>query len=94
MNVNGKKISIIGAAKSGLSAAKTLLDAGAKIFISDIQSEEKLKAALINSNLEKKVEFEFGGNTDKVLSADFIILSPGVRSDIPILKKAILLFSE
>ncbi len=88
MNVNGKKISIIGAAKSGLSAAKTLLDAGAKIFISDIQSEEKLKAALINSNLEKKVEFEFGGNTDKALSADFIILSPGVRSDIPILKKA------
>ena len=88
MNVNGKNISIIGAAKSGLAAAKTLIEAGAKIFISDVQSEEKLKAALINSGLEGKVDFEFGGNTEKVLKADYIILSPGVKSDIPVLIKA------
>ena len=88
MDIKGKKIAIIGAAKSGLAAAKTLYEGGAKIFISDIQSEEKLKATLIKENLLDNVSYESNGNTDKVLDSDFIVLSPGVRSDIPVLVKA------
>ncbi len=88
MNIKGKKIAIIGAAKSGLAAAKTLHEGGAKIFISDIQSEEKLKSTLDKENLLDKVTFEAEGNTDKVLESDFIVLSPGVRPDIPVLIKA------
>ena len=88
MDIKGKKIAIIGAAKSGLAAAKTLYESGAQIFISDIQPEEKLKATLSKENLLEKVSFEAEGNTEKVLESDFIVLSPGVRPDIPVLVKA------
>jgi UDP-N-acetylmuramoylalanine--D-glutamate ligase len=88
MDIKGKKIAIIGAAKSGLAAAKTLFEGGAHIFISDIQSEEKLKSTLEKEDLLNKVTFEANGNTDKVLDSDFIVLSPGVRPDIPVLVKA------
>ena len=88
MEVKGKKIAIVGAAKSGLAAAKTLYESGAKIFISDIQPEERLKATLLKEDLLDKVSFEADGNTDKVLDSDFIVLSPGVRPDIPVLVKA------
>ncbi len=88
MDIKGKKISIVGAAKSGLAAAKTLLEGGAQIFISDLQPEEKLKATLVKEDLFNKVAYEADGNTDKVLDSDFIVLSPGVRPDIPVLVKA------
>lgn len=88
MNPSGKAISVIGAAKSGLAAARSLCACGARVFVSDIQTEDRLKAALTDAELIDKVDFEAGGHTDKVLEAEFIILSPGVRTDIPVLVKA------
>jgi UDP-N-acetylmuramoylalanine--D-glutamate ligase len=88
MNPAGKAFSVIGAAKSGLAAARSLCESGARVFISDIQNEERLKAAIAGAGLAGKVEYEAGGHSEKVLDAEFIILSPGVRTDIPILVKA------
>ncbi|MFZ5950262.1 MAG: UDP-N-acetylmuramoyl-L-alanine--D-glutamate ligase [Candidatus Rifleibacteriota bacterium] len=88
MNPAGKAFSIIGAAKSGLAAARSLCENGARVFISDIQSEEKLVTTLEKAGLTGKVSFEAGGHTEKVLEAEIIILSPGVRTDIPVLVKA------
>ncbi|MBU1105802.1 MAG: UDP-N-acetylmuramoyl-L-alanine--D-glutamate ligase [Candidatus Riflebacteria bacterium] len=88
MEVAGKAISIIGAAKSGLSAARSLVKNGAKIFVSDIQPEDKLKASLEREGLLGQVEYEAGGHSEKILHADFIVLSPGVRTDIPVLVEA------
>jgi UDP-N-acetylmuramoylalanine--D-glutamate ligase len=98
MDLSGKKISIIGAAKSGLAAAKSLVKNGAEIFVSDIQNQEKLKKVLTAHDLLNQVGFEAGGHSEKVLDAEFIILSPGVRTDIPVLieagKRNIPVFSE
>ena len=58
MEIAGKKISIVGAAKSGLAAARTLCEGGAKVFISDIQPEEKLRATLTKEALLDKVTYE------------------------------------
>lgn len=88
MNVAGMAISIIGAAKSGLAAARSLVNSGAQVFVSDIQCEEKLKQSLTREELIDRVQFEAGGHTERVLAADFIILSPGVRTDIPVLVEA------
>lgn len=88
MKVAGKKVSIIGAAKSGLAAAQTLYQNKAHIFISDIQGEEKLRFSLDKAGLLNKVEYEATGNSEKILDSDFIVLSPGVRPDIPVLLKA------
>lgn len=88
MEIAGKAISIIGAAKSGLSAARSLIKDGARVFISDIQPEDKLKASLERENIFGQVTYEAGGHSEKVLHADFIVLSPGVRTDIPVLVEA------
>ncbi len=88
MNPKGQAISIVGAAKSGLAAATSLCELGAKVFISDIQAIEKLEKVLGENDLLDKVTYEAGGHTEKVLDSEFIVLSPGVRTDIPILLKA------
>lgn len=88
MNLQGKAISVLGAAKSGLAAAKTLAELGADVFISDIQSEAKLLKSLTENKLIDIVKHESGGHSEKVLESEIIILSPGIRTDIEILQKA------
>lgn len=81
------KVSIIGAARSGLAAAQFFIERGSQVFISDSCSEQKLISALDTKGLGG-VDHESGGHTDRVLDFNMIILSPGVPSDMPILKKA------
>ncbi len=88
MDVKGRSVSIVGAAKSGLAAAKSLALLGARVLLSDIQSRERLDPILREAALPPEVEIETGGHTEKVLGADFIVLSPGVPLTIPILRKA------
>ncbi len=72
------KISIIGAGRSGLAAAKLARSKGYDVFLSESKPKEKYAETAIE--LEKiGVEFEFGTNTnEKILDSDRIILSPGV----------------
>ncbi|MBF0547199.1 MAG: UDP-N-acetylmuramoyl-L-alanine--D-glutamate ligase [Candidatus Riflebacteria bacterium] len=88
MDVSGKRVVIIGAAKSGLAAAKALSEIGAKVLLSDLQDWGRLEKSIKEANLPPEVELETGGHGEKALSADFIILSPGVPPNIPILRKA------
>jgi UDP-N-acetylmuramoylalanine--D-glutamate ligase len=84
----GKRISILGMARSGLACAKLLRKIGAKVFVSDAQSKEFLSDQM--GKLEALgIDFETGGHTSKVVQGqDFIVLSPGVPLDIPILRQA------
>ncbi|MDR3113736.1 MAG: UDP-N-acetylmuramoyl-L-alanine--D-glutamate ligase [Endomicrobium sp.] len=79
-----KKVSVLGLGKSGIAAANLAVKLGDEVFASD----SRFDCATANKSLSKKVKTEFGGHTDKVLDADFIIKSPGIHSDIAILKKA------
>lgn len=81
------KVSIIGGARSGLAAAVFFMERGSKVFVSDSCSEQKLLASLGAKGL-LGLEHESGSHSDRVLDCDLIILSPGVPSDLPILKKA------
>lgn len=89
MEVKGKKIGIVGAAKSGLSAARVLAEKGAQVFLSDNQPLERLAAALKGARLPPEVEIETNGHSERLLENDFIVLSPGVPLTIPILRKAV-----
>ncbi len=82
-----KKASIIGAARSGLAAAKFLSGKGVAVFISDSCPAEKLDKTL-SANGCGGFPHEAGGHTKRVLDADVIVLSPGVPSDLPVLKQA------
>jgi UDP-N-acetylmuramoylalanine--D-glutamate ligase len=81
------KVSVLGAARSGIAIAKLLLTAGAKVMVSDVQPAESFKTDLVKS-LPHEVEVEFGGHSQKVLKSDLICVSPGIPLTIPILKEA------
>ena len=81
------KVSIIGAARSGLAAASFFVERGSKVFVSDNCTEQKLMASLETKGLSG-LEHESGGHTDRVLDCEVLILSPGVPSKLPIIKLA------
>ena len=79
--MNSKKISILGAGKSGKSCARLALKMGYEVILSDISNNVKFE----NYN---KLTLELGGHSDKILESDFIVVSPGISSEISIIKKA------
>lgn len=90
MDVLNKNISVIGAASSGIAVARLLKRNGAHVFVSEFEPTEKKSREYVLLQNEK-IECEFGGHSDRVLNADWVVVSPGVPGDIPILKKLALL---
>ncbi len=87
MKIKDKKISIIGAVRSGLSAAKLAKRHNIDVFVSELAQYDKLKDNF--DELKKNnIEFEYGGHTDKVFEADLIVTSPGVPSNSVVLQRA------
>jgi len=87
LELKNKKISIIGAVRSGLGAAKLAKQLGAIPFVSDAGSEEKLKSS-IEVLQNAKIDFEVGNHSEKVFDCDFMVVSPGVPSDSKVIKNA------
>ncbi len=81
------RVSIIGAARSGLAAASFFVEMGSNVFVSDSCTEQKLMVSLDSKGLSG-LSHESGVHTDRVLDCDLIILSPGIPSGLPILKRA------
>jgi len=76
-DVKNKLVVILGAARSGLAAARLLHGMGAKVFVSDTAAVDK-KSSAKDVLQHQQIEFEFGGHSNKIFAADFIILSPGI----------------
>ncbi len=74
----------MGAAKTGISCANYFAEKGADVLLSEVS----LKNDIQTKTIAKKVELEFGGHSQKILSCDLIIPSPGVPGNIPILLAA------
>ena len=84
----GKRISILGMARSGIACAKLLKKIGAGVFVSDTKGKELLSSE-INQLKELGIDFETSGHTSKaIMDKDFIVISPGIPPDIPILNQA------
>ncbi len=87
MEIRGTTYGIIGAARSGVAAALLLKARGANVFVSDAAPAEKLRDSI--AELERHtIAYECGGHTERLLQADVLVLSPGVPSDIPIVRQA------
>ena len=86
--IKGRKIGIIGMARSGVAAARLIRSLGGIPFVSDVKAADALgnELALLRAG---GIEFETGGHSEKLLNCDFIILSPGVPRTIPIIEKII-----
>ena len=81
MNLANKKVLVIGAARSGIAAAKIAKSLGANVILSD--SKENLNVELPG------IEVRLGKQTEELLGGvDLIIVSPAVPLRIPLLKAA------
>lgn len=89
MEIRGQKFSVIGGARSGIAVAKLLKSRGAEVFLSDKAPVEKMQQVITELN-QQHISHEFGGNTEKVLESKIVVLSPGVPSDVPIVKQALM----
>lgn len=81
-------VTVIGAGKSGLSAAILAHKKGNKVFLTESKAKESYKAAYDELS-SYGIENEFAVNTDKGLkNCDLIISSPGVPPGSEIIRKA------
>ena len=82
--IQGKRILIVGLAKTGVSLAKFLSQNGAQVTISDHKSRAELAGSL-EAVEGMNVQLELGGHTPKTfLQQELIILSPGVPQHLKI----------
>ncbi|HXI31690.1 MAG TPA: hypothetical protein VNG89_24800, partial [Vicinamibacterales bacterium] len=73
--MTGKRVTVAGAARSGIAAAELLARRGARVTLSDSRADLP-EAAYLRS---LGVALELGGHTrDTFTSADLVVLSPGV----------------
>jgi UDP-N-acetylmuramoylalanine--D-glutamate ligase len=80
-----KKIVILGAGESGAGSAILAQQKGFDVFVSDYGVVREKYRDLLNS---MNIRWEEGKHTeDKILTADEVIKSPGVREDIQIVRK-------
>lgn len=81
------KVSVIGAARSGVAAATLLQRQGATVFVSDNEPEAKLTSHIPHL-MSAGIEFETGGHTDRVYDCSLMVISPGVPSRAPVVLEA------
>jgi UDP-N-acetylmuramoylalanine--D-glutamate ligase len=84
-SVRGKRVVVVGAARSGIAAAELLVRRGAAVTLTDlrdqIEEEDRLRTA--------GVALELGGHHASTLAdADLVVLSPGVPAHLPALDAA------
>jgi UDP-N-acetylmuramoylalanine--D-glutamate ligase len=77
----GKRVAVVGLARSGLACANLLHRLGAKVSVTDSQDNPLLRQNV--SKLESRdIKFELGGHSeDFVKDRDMIVLSPGVTDN-------------
>jgi UDP-N-acetylmuramoylalanine--D-glutamate ligase len=77
IEVKDKKIVVLGAARSGLAAAKLLQKKQANVFVSDsvAENQKKNEKQMLK---DEKIDYEFGQHSNKVFDADMVVLSPGI----------------
>jgi UDP-N-acetylmuramoylalanine--D-glutamate ligase len=84
-SVRGKRVTVAGAARSGVAAAELLVRRGAHVVLSEtrdrLEEEKKLRDVGVN--------LELGGHRlDSFVNADLVVLSPGVPVSVAVVAAA------
>jgi UDP-N-acetylmuramoylalanine--D-glutamate ligase len=84
-DVRDKRVTVAGAARSGLAAAELLVRRGARVTLSDLRSEAPEAGPLTRLG----VQLELGGHqTQTFTEAELVVLSPGVPPETPAIQAA------
>jgi UDP-N-acetylmuramoylalanine--D-glutamate ligase len=88
MDLGGKKILMVGLGATGIATSLFLKERGAQVTVSELRDEAEA-LPVIESLRSKGITVEAGGHRPQTfLTADLIVVSPGVSLDIPPLRAA------
>jgi UDP-N-acetylmuramoylalanine--D-glutamate ligase len=88
MDLNGKRVLVVGLGKSGVASALFLKAHGARVTVSDTKSGDELRNE-IPVLLDHGITVETGGHGERTFRGqDMIVVSPGVPVDAPPLVQA------
>lgn len=88
MDVQDKKVLVVGVARSGVAVARLLASRGAMVIANDIKTEAQL-AREAEELRELGVMLSLGSHPESLFeNAELIVLSPGVPADLPQLESA------
>jgi UDP-N-acetylmuramoylalanine--D-glutamate ligase len=88
MELNNKRVLVVGLGKSGVASALFLKSRGARVTVSDSKPESELRNEILLL-LEHGITVETGGHGDRTFRGqDLIVVSPGVPADAPQLVQA------
>jgi UDP-N-acetylmuramoylalanine--D-glutamate ligase len=85
VELQGKRVTVVGLARSGIAACRVLSDRGARVLATDRSPRERLRGDL--AALEARgVKIEAGPHRpEPFLEADLIVVSPGVPTELDLL---------
>src|SRR5208283_2666522 len=88
MDLNNKRVLVVGLGKSGVASALFLKKHGARVSVSDTKSGDELRNE-IPVLLDHGITVETGGHGERTFGGqDLIVVSPGVPADVPLLVQA------
>ena len=88
MDLNNKRVLVVGLGKSGVASALFLKERGARVTVSDSKPEAELRDEILLL-LDHGITVETGGHGDRTFRGqDLIVVSPGVPFDAPQLEQA------
>ena len=88
MDLNNKRVLVVGLGKSGVACALFLKRKGAHVTVSDTKPQDQLKEE-IPALLDHGIAVETGGHGERTFRGqDLIVVSPGVPTDAPPLVQA------
>ena len=86
--LKGKKYLVVGLGKSGVAAARVLIELGADVTVQDQKRSEEIDGALIQYFTNHKVACYFGKDPEPGRKYEAVIMSPGAPLDIPFVEEA------
>jgi UDP-N-acetylmuramoylalanine--D-glutamate ligase len=88
MELNNKRVLVVGLGKSGVASALFLKAHGARVTVSDTKSGDELRDE-IPALLDQGITVETGGHGERTFrEQDLIVVSPGIPVDAPLLVQA------
>ena len=89
MDFKGKKVMVVGMAKSGIASAGLLIAHGADVTLYDAKPLENFEPGAFDA-FEGKAAFAFGADADALAQQmDALVLSPGVPPALPFIQNAV-----
>jgi len=89
MPFNNKNVLVLGAGVSGISVAHILQQSGAQVTLSDAKGLQLLKKQDFSLIKDSGVVLALGRQDEQLLeTVDYVVISPGISIDIPLIKAA------